>query len=179
MLLDESSGEYFDCGFPTADCFEWDHTFGETREADQTYRLVVEGYLSVGHRDRLPVRGKLNEHQLSSDAHDSLIARAVVHVRIYQSEVVIDVPNQGFEPAWDLSKLVITRASGQETIVRRQGEGQHGFRVEHPGKPAAEWRVHYAPLATEINTSGKTSAKLIVADETGRTHEFDQMFDTP
>lgn len=179
ILLDESSGEYFDCGPPLAGCFEWDHTFGDVRDETESYRLIVEGCLCVGHRDRLPVRGKLDEHQLATDPRDSLIARAAVHVRVYQSECVFDVPQQGFEPAWDLTKLILTRDSGKETIVRRQGEGRRGFRVERVGEPAAEWRVRYQPRATEINTSGRTRARLILADDTGRTHDFELAFETP
>ncbi len=179
ILLDESTGEYFDCGPPLGGRFEWGHTFIADAERSESYRLIVEGYLRVGHRDRLPVRGDLKEHKLTTDPQDSLIARAVAHVQTYQSEVLIDVAPQAERPAWDLTKLVLTRDSGKETIVRRQVSDKRGFRVEHAGEPEAEWRVRYLPLAGEINHRGRTKARLLLADETGRTHEFEHSFETP
>lgn len=169
VLHDEGEDKYYDCGSPTAGVFEWTHSISAESPAGVPRRLVVEGYAREGARDRMPIRGELVKGERPGDPQDWRLAEAGVLIEPYQS--VLDATfamQEGARPDWSLSKLVVRRADGRQTMVRAASGQSRGFIGTGPDEQG-RWRVRYEPMCSEVDTSGETTAELVVADEEGRT----------
>ena len=178
VMQDESNGQCVDCGPPLDGRFEWKYAVGGLRKPDQPIRLTVSGYGQKGSRDRMPMGGRLVEAERANDEPDDKVAQVSVLLQVYQSTVEIQVSLPNGRPDWSLTKLAIARADGRQTKVGRSTATQRGFDVAGPDE-AGVWRVRFEPVASEVNSSGETTALLQVADETGQITVFRQSFATP
>jgi hypothetical protein len=178
MIHDESNDRWEDCGPPINGFFEWRQTFSNEKGSAGRRRIKVTGYTIQGRRDAMPVRGALLESAGKDDEADLPWAGITVWVDIYQSELRMRVRLPEGTPDWALSKLTIRRQDGTESRVTIRRAGQPGFEVSGPDAEGV-WELTYQPAFDQVNASGHTAAVLSVADERGKTIDFEAEIPTP
>jgi hypothetical protein len=173
VIKDETTGRYEDAGVSLTGIFEWRRQFNEVTPGDGTMTLTALGYQQKQHRDFMPVDGQMEESDPTFDAPDELVACGTLHVRVYQSRIVIEVPPREDEVDWTLSWLDLKTVGGRRTRLRHSNVPQPNAFSAVRNEATGGWRVEYEPTLDQVEPEG-TQVELNVADRYGRPTKIEQ-----
>jgi len=113
-----------------------------------------------------------------ADLPDAVVASDRLRLRIYRTQVRFDLPSADPPLIWQTAKMLFERHDGGVHQVGRRRPGAPGFDVVI-GQDREPTAAVYDPRADQVNSCGNTRVTLLVRDERGREHRFQQIIETP
>jgi hypothetical protein len=141
-------------------------------------RVGATAYRQYGQRDRMVVGGKLLQVGSASDPPDSVIARGVIILLVYQSNVELTLTAGADDFDFNTGRLVLRKADGTAASIAPARPPVGGFTVEDPDRNRV-YTVRYEPAWDLVNLSGTTHAEFTVLDLAGHEHRREVEFLTP